>query len=286
MATSLEDALKEAQKAEPTMAKADDGGGAPPESAEPPAETEAKPEGGETPEPQAEAEDVDRPRDPKTGRFADHVPYASYKSEKSKRKELEKAQAEWAKERDTLSKDAQEAKALRERIAAMEAAARQPPQYQQQPQRPAQQPQQQRLHPVLEQRLADMEMDVKVKISEANALREFGRDAINAAGRAYQEAAARNPYLRAQFVGSADPVGDVVRWHKRELAYEKLGGDPDAYIEAQVAARLEAMRNAPPQQQKQKPPVNIPTDLSSAPNVGTRTGANWTGPTSLKDALR
>jgi hypothetical protein len=286
MATSLEDALKgEVSKtAEPTTEAETEGGGAPPEDKAAAPETESKPERGETPEAQAEPEDPDRPRDPKTGRFTDVMPYTSYKSEKSKRQELEKAKTEWEKERATLAREAQEAKALRERIAALEAQSRQPPQHQQQPQHPAQ-PQQQRLHPVLERQLAEMRFDLRLEVSQERALDKYGKEALDAAGAAFQQAAAQNPALFAQFREAKDPVGEVVRWHQKQQTLDKLGDNPEAYIEAEVAKRLEAMRQAPATPQNAKPKPNLPTDLSGAPNVGSRNGRQWSGPTDLSDIL-
>ena len=120
-----------------------------------------------------------------------------------------------------------------------------------------------------------------------------GADKVQAAEKAFHTGLAQsNPYeyqaLSEQFGRDADPIGKVMAWYARHEVMQKMGDDPQAYIDAQVQAKLAELQQIPDPQTPQAAPAAapvMPTDLSQTRNVGSRTGSNWTGPTALGDAL-
>lgn len=106
----------------------------------------------------------------------------------------------------------------------------------------------------------------RLNISEALARQAHGDELVSAAQVAFAEEAGRNPFLREELQRQANPYGFVVQWHKRQSVLSKLGDDPEAYIEAQVQARLAAMQQQA--QPVQSRPAAPPPSLASAPGSG------------------
>jgi hypothetical protein len=84
----------------------------------------------------------------------------------------------------------------------------------------------------------------------------------------------------------------MVQWHKQRSAMQEVGGDLEAYKARIRADYLEELRTGrvtdeigadPPRQSKPSSPM--PSNLSAARNVGSRNGAAWSGPASIKDIL-
>lgn len=78
--------------------------------------------------------------------------------------------------------------------------------------------------------------------SKRDAVRDHGAEAVSAAEEALEQAVragqVNGETLKAQLSASLDPVGDVVRWHKRQSALTKVGDDPDKWLESELERRL------------------------------------------------
>ena len=78
-----------------------------------------------------------------------------------------------------------------------------------------------------------------------------------------------------------------MQWYARRKVLSEVGSDPAAYrerLKAEILAELNG-GNAPAQQQ-QKAPAVMPSNLSAARNVGTRSGSMWGGPTPITDIFK
>mgnify|MGYP006405685577 CR=1 FL=1 len=231
----------------------------------------AEPEVTEDGQPQAEPEPSDD--EPKGWQ------YAAYKDEKTKRQELEKQASDYQRQ---LEQERQERLRYQQFYEQQQQAA-----VQQDPRLMAQQ-----ISQTVEERVSSVEAKARLNMSEALALRDHGKEKVEIAKQAFQELAKSDPIafkpLYEQFGTGRDPIGEIVKWHAKQETLAKLGDDPDAYIQAQVQAKLAELQGVQPGQQG-KPAVNpntMPTDLSQTRNVGTRTGSNWSGPTPLGDIFK
>lgn len=143
----------------------------------------------------------------------------------------------------------------------------------------------------IEQRLEQLEQERRREreyFSQREAVREFGAQSVQAAYDAMAEAIrANNPDALSVYDrmmrGSLDPYGDMVRWHKREMALREVGTDPDAYrkrvIEEALAkdpeirkraielARAEAMQSGRTAVQSQRPAVQSLPSLNKVGSV-------------------
>jgi hypothetical protein len=77
----------------------------------------------------------------------------------------------------------------------------------------------------------------------------------------------------------------VVSAVKRNRLLQRLGDDPDAYINAEVEKRLAERGQAQQEQEltQQRPAPVMPSNLASVRNVGVRNGPAWGGPSPLQD---
>ena len=132
------------------------------------------------------------------------------------------------------------------------------------------------------------------------AITRHGEDTVRAAYQAL--AAARETdsnwgadYLR--IMRSPDQYEALVQWHRQKTALQEVGSDLDAY-KARIKAeyleelrtgrvmdepRAEARGRSSPDRLPSGSPM--PSNLSSARSVGSRNGAAWSGPASIKDIL-
>lgn len=101
----------------------------------------------------------------------------------------------------------------------------------------------------------------RLNTSEMVARQAHGDEAVTAATEAFSQEVQRNPALYMELQRQQNPYGFVVQWHKRNSFLSKIGDDPDAYIEAQIKSRLEAM-------QVQPKPAAPPPSLASAAASG------------------
>lgn len=114
-------------------------------------------------------------------------------------------------------------------------------------------------------------------------------DVVKAAEEAFNRAAASgqiDPEIHRRINSSPNPYAAAVQWHQQTTAMSEIGSDPVAYkaklaeeIRAQVMAELQA-GTAPAGQSAA--PV-LPSNFTTARNVGTRTGPAWSGPTPIQD---
>lgn len=80
------------------------------------------------------------------------------------------------------------------------------------------------------------------RFSMRMAVKEYGKDTVQAAYAALGQAIqAGDPSARAEYQrikASDDPYEDIVQWHKRSQTLQKVGDDPDAWLEAEMEKRL------------------------------------------------
>lgn len=107
----------------------------------------------------------------------------------------------------------------------------------------------------------------RLNTSEIVAREKFGDEAVEKAAEAFRAAAQNSPALAAEFRRQANPYSYVIAWHKKQSTLEKMGDDPDAWINAQIEARL-AERMAQMSQPVQSKPSAPPPSLASAAAAG------------------
>jgi len=121
-------------------------------------------------------------------------------------------------------------------------------------------------------------MNERLNFSEQFARQTHGDEAVEAATKAFQEAAQKDPALAVQLRQQNDPYGFVIGWHKKQSFLEQVGDDPDAWMkqkEAEIRERLQA-------EMQPSRPQTPPKSLASAPSAG---GDTATTPGSAFDAL-
>lgn len=185
------------------------------------------------------------------------IPFATFEAERRKFKERE------AKIRDELeSKFTTEIQQLRQQMQRFS----QPPQPQQPPPDFYQDP-----DGAIRHHLSQLDSQWRNQFlhqSERSARRSYGNDVVDAA---YQ--AASKLGIATDFANGTDPWDDLVQWHKKQLALERVGTDPDAFEKRireeerqRVLAELKSggagTGSAPPQ------PTRFPTSLASATPTG------------------
>jgi hypothetical protein len=261
MGTSLEDALDGKNTSEEIVET--------PVEAEPvaQAEPEAATEADTTPQGEPEPSD----EEPKGWQ------YAAYKDEKTKRQELEKSNSDMQAQMAEIQRQNAEYQKMVDQQRAL--------------QQQRQDPQGHEVQRLVSQQVGQVEAQSRLRTSRMLASQVHGADKVQAAEQAFHGLRATNPVeyetLVARFGVHEDPIGQVMNWHKRHDMLTKMGDDPQAFIDAQVKAKLAELQNIPEPQSgaPQAAPV-MPTDLSQTRNVGSRSGSNWSGPTSLEDIFK
>ena len=183
----------------------------------------AEPEVTEDGQPQAEPEPSDD--EPKGWQ------YAAYKDEKTKRQENEKQLQETEARAVAAERRAQE---LERHFQQQQQAA-----VQQDPRLMAQQ---------VQQNAEQLAMNARLDASEINARGTHGDEKVDMALKALQS----SPEGRAayqQIMSTRHPWDAMVKWHAKQETLAKLGDDPDAYIQAQVQAKLAELQGVQPGQQ-------------------------------------
>lgn len=195
--------------------------------------------------------------------------YAAYKDEKTKRQELEKQTAAETARAETAERRAQELE--RHFQQQQQAAAQQDP-------RIAAQQQQ--------DYMVQMAQNARLDASEINARGSHGDETVDAALQALQ-ASPEGKAAYQTIMSTKHPWDAMVKWHKKQETFAKIGDDPDAFIEARVQAKLAELQGV--QAPQGKPGLNpsvMPTDLSQNRNVGARSAQNWSGPVPLGDIFK
>jgi hypothetical protein len=127
------------------------------------------------------------------------------------------------------------------------------------------------------------------------AITRHGEDVVKAAYHALQAARETDPNWGADYqriMRSPDQYEAMVQWHKRQSVLHEVGTDPEAYkarIRAEYLEELRAGRvtdEIGAESPRQAKPASVmPSNLSAARSVGSRNGAAWSGPASIKDIL-
>jgi hypothetical protein len=83
----------------------------------------------------------------------------------------------------------------------------------------------------------------------------------------------------------------MVQWHKQRSVLQEIGPDPEAYKQKIRAEYLEELRTGRVMDEpraetpRERPATVMPSNLSGARSVGSRTGPTWSGPSSIRDIL-
>lgn len=111
---------------------------------------------------------------------------------------------------------------------------------------------------VIEHRL----LNERLNTSELVAANAHGADVVETAKAAFLEAARSDPLLLQQAHRQLHPYDFVVKWHKQQALLAQMGTDPDAWINAQVEARLQERLAQSPA------PKAPPPSMARAPAAG------------------
>lgn len=120
----------------------------------------------------------------------------------------------------------------------------------------------------------------KMEMSRFLAERDFGKDVVAEAYAYFDE----HPQESQALLNEVSPFHAAVDHYKRMKAAQEIGSDPDGYrarIEAEIRQKILAEQAAESVKQPSRGP-----SLASQPNLGSRQGAEWSGPTPLDDILR
>jgi hypothetical protein len=134
------------------------------------------------------------------------------------------------------------------------------------------------------------------------AMTRHGEDTVKAAYQALAAARETDPQWLMDYqriMRSPDQYEAMVQWHKQKTALQEVGSDLDAYkarIKAEYLEELrtgrvtdeigaEGPRQSRPATDRLPQGSPMPSNLSSARNVGSRNGQTWSGPASIKDIL-
>lgn len=142
------------------------------------------------------------------------------------------------------------------------------------------------LDPELAQRIQGARTDAIFTTSERWAKKEHGEDTVNSAMEWALQRAQQNPAFASEYLKQDHPIDWAVKQQKRDRILSEIGDDPDAFIEARIAARL-SKGDAPPAAAAQPSPAaspqpaSLPTPQVPAP---TRSIANATSAGGLQVA--
>ena len=125
-------------------------------------------------------------------------------------------------------------------------------------------------------------------IAKDNAIVRFTEEKVNEAERSFITAMNNRTIDPADYhkvVNSPNRYAAAVQWHQRQLAQAEIGDDPSAY-KAKVEAEILEKYGIKDGQAPPAPAPVMPSNLSSARNVGNRSGPAWAGPTPLTDIFK
>ena len=78
-------------------------------------------------------------------------------------------------------------------------------------------------------------------MSRRFALKEHGQETVDSAYTAMGEALKSDPNVRPiyqRIMASQDPYEDLVQWHKQETNKQRIGSDPDAFVQSELEKML------------------------------------------------
>lgn len=153
------------------------------------------------------------------------------------------------------------------------------------------------LSPIEQKLMAQQEF-----LSETLAVQAHGAETVEAAKKAI-EAAAQTPQGQSviqEMLKSRHPFDELVKWHKQQSAIERVGSDPDAWLNAEIEKRLadptflaqaveraRASASAPVPGRSAAPITNLPPSLSRMPGGANAAADNDTSDAALfSNALR
>lgn len=158
--------------------------------------------------------------------------------------------------RQTAQREAEEARKALEEMRRQIAQAQRPPE----PKDP-----QQRLVMAFQQQEQARWSD-KLDLSETMAAQVHGPETVETAKAAFLAEVKANPALYTELQRQRHPYDFVVKWHKRHATVSAMGDDPEAYIAAQVEARLAERLAAV--QPSPAPNPRVPPSMARAPAAG------------------
>lgn len=138
----------------------------------------------------------------------------------------------------------------------------------------------------VQQALTPLEKRVEAQfdqMAQMFAIQAHGKEAVDAAIMALEEAVRANPATRYEvqkMLESPDRYGEVVRWHKRQQTFREIGDDPAAYRQRVIDEALkdpevvkrvieQARTSAAPAPDNRAPPnVRLPPSLNRASGAG------------------
>lgn len=135
-------------------------------------------------------------------------------------------------------------------------------------------------------------MEMKEFMSENLAVQTYGEEKVTAAKQAIEQVA-RTPegqQVIQKLMQSRHPFDDLVKWHKQQENMQRVGSDPDAWLEAEMEKRLsdpayqakiiERIRgSAASNTGRSNPAISLPPSLSGLP-----AGGNSAASTDMSDA--
>lgn len=134
----------------------------------------------------------------------------------------------------------------------------------------------------IDSKISEVEQKAVLRVSQGLAIKEHGREAVQAAVDKLGELAKENPNLAVKFRQSDHPFQEAIDIVAKHEALAEIG-DPAEYrekLKAEVRAELEA-------ELADTPDDHIPTSLVDAPSKGSvnKAGSTFTGHTPLESIL-
>jgi hypothetical protein len=156
----------------------------------------------------------------------------------------------------------------------------------------------QRVQAAVEQRIAQERGQIAAEFQRQReavqsqfAITRHGRETVEEAYAALASARGTDPQWASDYqriMRSPDQYEAMVAWHKQRKLVNEVGSDPEAYKARIRAEYLEELRNGKPMTDEREAPRRngvMPSSLSGARSVGSRTGPAWEGPPSISEIL-
>jgi hypothetical protein len=123
--------------------------------------------------------------------------------------------------------------------------------------------------------ILDQQFEDRAYYSERAAVKDHGKEAVDAAKAALQDAVQRGELdgnaIKQQLRQSRDPMDDIIKWHKQHTTISQIGTDPDAYRErlrAEILAEMNGTPAAQPGQAPATPTPSLPSLTRASGNAG------------------
>lgn len=116
------------------------------------------------------------------------------------------------------------------------------------------------------------------QMSQRFAIQEYGREQVEKAYVEFGKALQTDPTLSAQYErikASDHPYGDIVKWYKQQQTIQRVGEDPEKWLEAEMEKRLsdpakqaeilKRIQSTAVANSQDSPVTNLPRSLSNLP---------------------